>query len=392
MEHGMKGKFFAIERTAWDRVCALGLNPAVSYLVLAQGSQKNNRYTNWSTNAIETYTGISRPRAKRALEMLEDHGLIATTRPKPRPVYDLLPGYPESHNLTAAQRAFLQALATGRPAPALPEDEREALLTQGLIRVSETGDGALVAGAYPEWIWLPNTLITGAADETPPIERLRQSRDLLALRLLIALYEAQDLAEYGGLPLDLLSGSYDRAEVGTQGPYIVWGFSQAGARLGDHPFIDRQMATMFNDETDPLGALEQCLLSLYELGLFEFTPVLLESSDADAEPLHPLDHRTNDEQLRDLARAAEQAGMAMLTEPQQARALLHDMTVVPVERHMPDVQLVDICRLRYRPHTGLTAAWWASTRQRSQDGLARYTRLRDRIRGIADQPKHATSR
>jgi hypothetical protein len=111
----------------------------------------------------------------------------------------------------------------------------------------------------------------------------------------------------------------------------------------------------------------------------------------DAEPLHPLDPGADDAVVRDVAALAESTAMAMLTEPQQARAFLYEMTVVPVERHIADVQLVDVYRLRYRSHTGLTATWWADTRQRSEDALARYTRLRECALDISDPGKRATS-
>jgi hypothetical protein len=390
METIMTGDFFAVEAQAWARVCTLGLNAAVAYLVLAQGSQKDNRTTNWSAHAVESYTGISRPKAKKALELLEGNGLIATTRPKPRPWYDLLPGYPDARNLSEAQRAFLQALAAGRPAPTPAAADLEALTTQGLIRISETGAITAAPGAVPDWIWLPNALVIGASDETTPVERLRQSRDVEALRLLVDIYGVQNLAEHGGLPPTLLSGSYARAEVGTQGPYVVWGFSRQGASLGNHPLID-QRSSAAGCEDEALDNLHRQFNRLYSLGLIERTPILFEGCDADAEPLHPLDPDADDDVLRGVAETAASAAMAMLTEPQQARALLYEMTVVPVERHITDVQLVDVYRLRYRPHTGLTAAWWADTRQRSQDALVHYTHLREHALDISDPGKRATS-
>jgi len=39
--------FFAVDRRAWARVCALGLNPAVAYLVVACGTGGDNRTTKW---------------------------------------------------------------------------------------------------------------------------------------------------------------------------------------------------------------------------------------------------------------------------------------------------------------------------------------------------------
>ena len=40
--------FFAIDRRAWARVCALGLNAAVAYLVVACGTGGDNRTTSLS--------------------------------------------------------------------------------------------------------------------------------------------------------------------------------------------------------------------------------------------------------------------------------------------------------------------------------------------------------
>jgi hypothetical protein len=56
--------FFAGDRRTWARVCGLGLNRAVAYLVLARGTGKSNRQTAWSVQAIETYTAISRVKRK----------------------------------------------------------------------------------------------------------------------------------------------------------------------------------------------------------------------------------------------------------------------------------------------------------------------------------------
>src|SRR5690606_36450901 len=112
-----------------------------AYLVLARGTGGDNRTTSWSTNAIETYTGIGRPRAIKAIEALLSAGFVTKRRGGSRPQYFIEPdGSPD-----------------------------------------------------PDWIWLPNALIDGAADEAPPVERVGQSHNLGALRLLVELYGAHDL-------------------------------------------------------------------------------------------------------------------------------------------------------------------------------------------------------
>ena len=42
------GNFFRVDRRSWAAVCELGMSPAVAYLVLAQGTDGNNRLTKFS--------------------------------------------------------------------------------------------------------------------------------------------------------------------------------------------------------------------------------------------------------------------------------------------------------------------------------------------------------
>ena len=70
----------------------------------------------------------------------------------------------------------------------------------------------------------------------------------------------------------------------------------------------------------------------------------------------------------------------MLTEAQQERAYEHRLAtwVVPIKRHMANVQLISVARLRYRPHTKLTAAWWAETNTVCEAHIAEYEALESR--------------
>jgi hypothetical protein len=84
------GEFFAIDRRTWARVCALGLNPAVTYLVLARFTGRTNRTTAASVHAVETHTSISRGRARAAIDKLIAAGLATRYGDAARPRYDLL--------------------------------------------------------------------------------------------------------------------------------------------------------------------------------------------------------------------------------------------------------------------------------------------------------------
>ena len=151
-----------MDRRAWAAVCALGLNEAVAYLVLARGTGGDNRTTSWSVNSVENYTGISRSRALCAVKRLVECGIIRIDRLGWKPRYHLFP----AHEIPGC--------------------------------AEKTSD--------PQWIWLPNALVDGAAGETPPIELLRQSQEVGALRLLVDLYDAHSLAADGGIPRTLIHG------------------------------------------------------------------------------------------------------------------------------------------------------------------------------------------
>ena len=86
-----KGNFFAVDSRLWEKVCALGLNEAVAYLVLARGTGRDNRTTTWSVESIERYTGISRHRAAAALKVLQAKGVVNLLRAGTKPKYDLIP-------------------------------------------------------------------------------------------------------------------------------------------------------------------------------------------------------------------------------------------------------------------------------------------------------------
>ena len=75
-----RGNFFQIDKRVWSVVCDIGLNAAISYLVLARFSQGNNATTAASIHAIESYTGISRGRAQVAMKRLKAHPVIRQDR------------------------------------------------------------------------------------------------------------------------------------------------------------------------------------------------------------------------------------------------------------------------------------------------------------------------
>jgi len=128
-----KDGFFAVNKTKFESALTLGLNAAISYLVIACGTSKSNTISSWSVHAVEKYTGISRRRAKKAIETLIDHGVIKRLKAGTKPRYRIL---------------------------------------------ETTGKKKLDPKST---YWLPNGIVQGVADEMTALERIRQSRDEISI-------------------------------------------------------------------------------------------------------------------------------------------------------------------------------------------------------------------
>jgi hypothetical protein len=314
------------------------MNEAVSFLVLARGTGADNCTTAWSAEAVEKYTGIAHSKAAASIKRLQFESYVRSLRGGTRPKYELLPHI-----------------------------------------------GSAAPGAETDLIWLPNEIVTGAAGEKPPLKLVRQTQDPMTLRLFIDLYGVHDLPAEGGVPRRFVVWKYERFQVGQHGPLTIWGFrySQLFARWEGITLIhrrdkltDEETAAGKNAGIDLFRRLEQ----LTDLGLIEWMPHLVESAD-DGEIIHPLHRRESETIEGRLGRAAEQAAAALLTEGQYhwARDRYIEF-LVPVPHHIANVAVVGIARLRYRPRTRKTAAWWGDLNTKADEHLAGYTQLARRPR------------
>lgn len=314
--------FFAVDRRSWAKVCGLGsMNAAVAYLVMARGALKDHRTTSWSTNVIEKRTGIARPRAKAAIHSMIAGNLARRDKGGKRPRYRLL-----------------------------LEDK-------------------------PEWIWLPNAIVDGAAKETPPVELVRQTADIGALRLFIDLYFGQALQFQGGVHWRIIRRTYKREKVGEHGEYIIWGFSEIGTeawpQLVAKPFLTGKIEIieengMKKQRDSGIKLFWDSLNAVDNLGLFKVGHLI--NSDADeGEVIHPYAMSYGETGECDIARSAHDAAMAMMTDWQRAKYA--DRLLVPVKKHIANVQLVGLLRMTYLAQTAATRAWFNETRwQEIADG------------------------
>jgi hypothetical protein len=108
--------------------------------------------------------------------------------------------------------------------------------------------------------------------------------------------------------------------------------------------------------------------------------MLLDGDDPEAEIIHPYAIRNGEPAESRLADVARKAAALMVTEAQLRRAEMEDYPhLVPVQKHIARATLVEVFRLRYRPHTTATAAWYAQIKESTAEWIARYEAIiRDR--------------
>jgi hypothetical protein len=394
-----QGDFFAVDCRAWARACSLGINAAVAYLMLARGTGADNRTSTWSVQAIETYTSISRGRAQEALKSLRQAGLIQVLRQGTRPKYRLAPAHQvlgcEGYRrpLDDVEQLLVDLLVELRePCPTRatkewgyrsPKAVAQELVDKGWLKKVEGGGFATAdegAAVQPDWIWLPNELVTGAAAESSPVERVRQTQDVMTLRLLVDLYHVQNLRDDGGVSRNMMWQKYERHKVGSQAQFTIWGFLfESSYVCWSGPASCHQREKLTKEEKDrgktPGVDWFRRTEQLERLGLIEWVPHLVESDGPEGEIIHPLG-KGETSRLEDvLGASAGEAASAMLTSGQRSWAAERGMQLAPVLHHVANVQLIGIARLRYRPRTRKTAAWWADLQAKGERHLNHYREL-----------------
>jgi len=190
---GNHGNFFAVDHRCWAKACAAGMNAASAYLVHARGTGRDQRITSWSVQALETYTGISRSRAQAAIKALQSAGVTNLVKGSTRPQYEILSWSSvvgRDDKLTTAQAGTLEKVTAGKQPEGKSLQSADSLVRQGIL---EIGGNSQLCLPESKWIWLPNEFVTGAAGEAPPLELLRQTQDVMGLRLAVDLYREQNL-------------------------------------------------------------------------------------------------------------------------------------------------------------------------------------------------------
>jgi hypothetical protein len=327
-------------------------------------------------------------------------GIWKRIRDGKHPIYEAVPGNQiPGGPFSANEQAVIAAIRGGKAVTSELKSAAEALAARSLTtapagqrQTVKINEAAIAAFMEPLAVWLPNTLIDGAANEVPPIELVRQTRSLPALRLLIELYAVQFLPNYSGVPRDVLKGVFERAKVGEQGPFVVWGF-RPKTMSACHSDLARQFWTgQFKKTEDGTrrdtgwdGSFFPAVDALVGLGLVERVGMLLDGDDAEAEIIHPFARDGGEPVERELALAAQDAALAMVTEGQLNWAFDEGYShLVPVRKHITKVAMVEVYRLKYRPHTKATGAWYAMMQNTTTEYIGRYrAMINDRAAALA---------
>lgn len=368
------GEFFAIDKRAFIASCELGLNPAVAYLTITRGAGRDNAASFWSVNAIEEHTGISRPKANAAVQLLIDKGLLTKERGGTRPRYQIVQGHEVPPVLDAYERHTYEDVAQGKGkfgAGSHSLGIAGKLAARGLLRAVGTREFVLASSSHePQWIWLPNAIVDGAADETPPLRLLRQMQDVRRLRLFVAMYDSHDLANDGGISRAILWQTHILTKEGQRGASTIWAFERHGTSTVS---TGSQLFTIYaapglGGEAKETAAKEfwDALKALEVVKLVEFVPHIFESNKPEAELIHSYAMSCGEPWEYDLSTAAHEAGFYCLSPGQQQWTNEQRRLLVPMPSHIDQLAVIGIARLKYRPQTKMTAAWFAKSKEQAE--------------------------
>ncbi|AMY11297.1 hypothetical protein LuPra_04545 [Luteitalea pratensis] len=315
---GHESRFARIDVRQWARACALGMNAALAFVCLNLGRMGKTTTTKWGATGIATHVGMSKAQARQALQALEAEGLVRSIR-------------------------------------------------DGLRSIVDSGAGIFA--------WVPQSVVFGVeGNRVPPMELLREYADPMLLRLFVDMYERHDLPGVGGLPPCVLHERWDKHVLFRSPAWHVVAFTSNHSLhtplSPDDDLIRPHVVRAGASGTDNYDAWWCRCKDLRATGLLTRVLRLAESADADAAtaitfwPAEWQGHDTPEEAR--VGTAAEAVVQAMLRKNHDAwndvRALQATGTVVllPLPAHMvPQATLQTVYRLRYRPHTKETQAWYA---------------------------------
>ena len=298
---------------AYDRVIAiteqLGPQEVAHYLIYCCGRKGTLAGTHWSKNALTKYLGIPARKAHLSEEKLIDAGFVTKVKEGKYPKFDIAP--------------------------------------------SETD----------EYLWLPKTFITGAADEVPPIKLLWQTGSVEVFRLMMDYYWLTDISQEGGLWQ--IWTDYKAEKLGDHAQFRFYGFKDEGNLVAEPCFVERY------------DSLWEAFNVILNLGLIYEVPYLMTSQD---EIIFPLIHPFTQEELPQLTEVASERM------PYEYLGVMSNMDYcLLVPRHIISPVVRSLCIPKYRPHNQRYAEALDMSEQRINQGLCLYQGVHQGVDQREDQ-------
>ena len=298
---------------AYDRITAiteqLGPQEVAHYLIYCCGRKGTLAGTRWSKNALTKYLGIPARKAHLSEKKLIDAGFVTKVKEGKSPLFDIAP--------------------------------------------SETG----------EYLWLPKTVITGAAGEVSPLKLLWQTGSVEVFRLMIDYYWLTDISQEGGLWQ--IWTDYKAERLGDHAQFRFYGFKDEGNLVAEPCFIERY------------DSLWEALHVILDLGLIYEVPYLMTSQD---EIIFPLIHPFTQEGLPQLTEVASERM------PYEYSGVMSNMDYcLLIPRHIISPVVRSLYIPKYRPHNQRYAEALDMSEQRINQGLCLYQGVHQGVHQGVDQ-------
>lgn len=377
-----RGHLFLVDVPTFKSVCELGVDVAAAYLVLAAGTGADNRTSTWSREAINKRTSLNWRKADAAMKKLESAGLLKWLSGKGtrKPRIDL-PPIETRKPMRKHVEAVVSMIESGQ-LPSTPKEKGAA--TTGEIDgwLVRDKDGKLHAQRKRPLVkaFLPMELVgeafgKNATNIASVIERIRMSRDPLALQLLVDLYALQDLAEHGGVNDYYLYEEFERSKAIATSSLQVWKFYNGSktCRIRSGPLSHHWREPTYDEEEEGKnGAADffERLEILEDAGALEWAYYLKEDDQDDANRIYPIAVSRHGKVIWDelesiVGSYATRAASALSSDSDDPAEYAErweangpNWFTVPADRLAREATVVGIPRLRHRARTLNASRWW----------------------------------
>lgn len=387
-----RGHLFIVDLPTFAKVCSLeDPDAAAAYLILAAGTGPDNRTSTWSREAINQRTALNWRKADAAMAKLEQNGLIRWKSGKGtrKPRIDL----PPVETRPAMQRhvAALSDRIKQGDQPCTPNERSAATIgvQSGWFRRDEAGMLSIISERPLVKAYLPMELVGdafGATSDptTTVVDRIRMSRDPMALRLLVDLYALQDMAEHGGVDRGHFYRKCAREDEGATGNLKLWSFTPGGSWVMWNGALDHHRREPTPEEkkagknagSDFFARTE----ILADAGALEWVYYLAEDESATAPLIYPVGVERHGKMVWTELEAivgsyAARAACALsndvpdkLEYAERWEASAPTQFILPADRLARQAALVGVPRLRHRTRT-LNASRWRQELVESANGI-----------------------